>query len=83
MVKVVTWGVLLLELVLATCLFMPSSFKRKMIIPAIFFHFLIVVNFGLITFFIAINAMLILFLDDDNYSVWFLRSKNRFLAKSL
>lgn len=72
MVKIVTWGVLILEIILAACLFMPPAFKRKIWIPAIFFHFLIVLNFGLITFFIAINALLILFLDDEDYSVRFL-----------
>ncbi len=65
-VYVLTWGTLLLELLLAACIFFPSRIKRKFILPAMFFHFLIVINFGLITFFISITAMLLLYLDDDD-----------------
>jgi antimicrobial peptide system SdpB family protein len=65
-VRVLTWGTLLLELLLAVCVFFPSRIKRKFILPAIIFHFLIVINFGLITFFISIVAMLLLYLDDDD-----------------
>ncbi len=65
-VRVLTWGTLLLELLLAICIFFPARIKRKFILPALFFHFLIVINFGLITFFISIVAMLLLYLDDDD-----------------
>ena len=66
LVKIVTWGVLLLEMGLAICLFLPARIKKKFIIPAIIFHLLIVVNFGLITFFIAELAMILLYLDTDD-----------------
>ncbi len=69
MVKALTWGSLALELLLAACFFFPARIKRKFIIPALLFHFLIVINFGLITFFISIAAMLLLYLDDEDYSV--------------
>lgn len=64
-VYLLTWGVLLFELALVACLFMPLRIRRRFFWPAVAFHFLIVINFGLITFFIAILALLILFLSPD------------------
>ncbi len=69
MVKVISWGALAFELLLCACFFFPPRIKRKFIIPALFFHFIIVINFGLITFFISILAMVLLYLDDEDYSV--------------
>ncbi|MBC7553554.1 MAG: hypothetical protein H7257_06205 [Taibaiella sp.] len=66
LVRVVSWGALLLEFVLALCIFFPSRVKIKFLLPALLFHFLIIINFGLITFFIAITALLILYLDDED-----------------
>jgi antimicrobial peptide system SdpB family protein len=65
-VRVLSWGALLLELILAFALLLPSRLKRKLFIPALCFHFLILIHFGLITFFIAIAGMLLLYLDNDD-----------------
>ena len=64
-VRVLSWGALLLEMLLALCIFFPARVRKKFILPALFFHFLIIINFGLITFFISIVAVLLLYLDDD------------------
>ncbi|NDC40174.1 MAG: hypothetical protein EBZ77_01295 [Chitinophagia bacterium] len=68
-VRVLSWGALLLELLLSLALFYPPQWKRRFILPALFFHLLILINFGLITFFIAIAGLLILYLDaNDTYT---------------
>ncbi len=79
MVKPITWGILLLELVLAFSMLMPKKIRFTLLFPALFFHFLILLNFGLITFFIAISAMLLLFLDADEKVVKWIYGK-RYLA---
>ena len=65
MVKVLTWGVLGFEFLIALCLFFPSRIKKKLLIPALIFHLLIVFNFGLISFFFSIAGMLVLYLGED------------------
>lgn len=65
-VKLLTWGTLLLEFLLSIALLLPARFKRKLFIAAIIFHFLIAIHLGLITFFIAIVAALLLYLDDGD-----------------
>ena len=66
MVKLLTWGVLALELGLALCIFFPARIRKKLLWPALIFHFLIVINFGLVTFFFSIAALLILYLYNDS-----------------
>lgn len=62
LVKVLSWSVLAFELLLALCLFFPEKIRRKFFIPALIFHGLIVINFGLISFFFAMAGMLVLYL---------------------
>jgi len=66
LVKLLTWGILALELAVALCVFFPARIRKKFFWPALFFHFLIVINFGLVTFFFSISALLILYLYDDS-----------------
>jgi antimicrobial peptide system SdpB family protein len=68
-VAILSWGVILLELLLFACLFAAPKVKKAFLILALAFHLLIVIDFGLITFFLAIAALLILYLDDENNSV--------------
>jgi len=68
-VIVLSWGTIVLEILLFTCLFAPARIKSRFLPIALFFHFLIAINFGLITFFFSMAALLILYLDDDNRSV--------------
>ena len=67
-VRLITWSVLLLELLLSMCIFFPVKTRQKFLYPAIFFHFLIVINFGLLSFFFSISALLILYLYNDKRS---------------
>ncbi|NCX95620.1 MAG: hypothetical protein EBX41_04280 [Chitinophagia bacterium] len=60
--RVLNWGVLAFELLLGIALFLPKRFRKMLFIPAVVFHLLIAVNFGLVSFFIAIAGMLILYL---------------------
>ena len=62
MVKVLSWGVLAFEFLLALCLFFSDRLRKKFFIPALIFHLLIVVNFGLISFFFAMAGLLVLYL---------------------
>ncbi|PQJ11363.1 hypothetical protein CJD36_006060 [Flavipsychrobacter stenotrophus] len=68
LVKVLSWGVLAFELLLALCLFFSEKIKRKFFIPALIFHGLIVINFGLISFFFAMAGMLVLYLGGSRKS---------------
>ena len=62
-VTFLTWGVLLFELLLFTCLFVRDKKIRKIAwITGILFHFGIILAFGLVSFFFAMVGALTLFL---------------------
>lgn len=63
-----TWGVLILEFLLAACILLGSknNTKRVMLICGIVFHFSILIVHGLVSFFFAIVAGLILYLTDND-----------------
>ena len=63
LVYLLTWGVLLFEIVLPVAPLMAPRYRFRMFVAALFFHFLIAINFGLITFFIAMAGLLVLFLQ--------------------
>ena len=69
MVRFISWGVIAFELLLPLCLFASARIKKIFLIIALVFHLLIIINFGLITFFLSMSALLILFLDEQNNSV--------------
>ncbi len=66
LVALLSWGAIILELLLFACLFATARVKKVFLVIALFFHFLIAVNFGLIPFFFSMAALLILYLDDEN-----------------
>jgi len=72
-VAILSWGVILLEVLLALCLFAPPKTKKYFLVAALIFHFLIVINFGLFTFFCTMSALLILYLDDESNSIKLLK----------
>jgi antimicrobial peptide system SdpB family protein len=58
-----TWGALVIEFLLFTCLFITDIRKKEqMFWVGILFHFIIILMFGLVTFFLSICAGLVLFL---------------------
>lgn len=61
-VVLLSWGTIALELVLAACLFLPYKWRKKVFMPALLFHGLIIINFGLITFFFSMAGLLVLLL---------------------
>jgi antimicrobial peptide system SdpB family protein len=69
LVYVLTWGILLFEICLPLALLMAPRYRTRMFIAALFFHLLIVINFGLITFFFAMAGMLVLFLQPGTKKV--------------
>lgn len=61
-VTVLTYGVLVFEILLFLCLLANEKVRRMFLFPAILFHFLIIVFHGIFSFFFAITAGLILYL---------------------
>lgn len=57
-----TWGILLLEILLFAAIFMRKKDREKLLIVGIVFHFGIILIFGLVSFFCAMAAALILYL---------------------
>ena len=61
-VTALTYGVLIFEVLLFLCLLASEKIKRMVLIPAILFHFLIIIFHGIFSFFFAVTAGLILYL---------------------
>ncbi len=72
-----TWGVILLEVVLFVSVVLPSKNAKKVLGMGIIFHILIAIFFGLISFFFACAAGLILYLHPVEKSFMF----NKIIAK--
>lgn len=56
------WGTLILEMMLFAALFMSKTNRKKMLIAGLIFHFAIILFHGLMSFFFAMAAGLILYL---------------------
>lgn len=74
-VSALTWGTLLLEIVLFGCLFMRKKKRARLLIISIFFHLGIAVLLGLVSFFFAMAGGLVLYLSS--------RKTETFLRKNL
>jgi antimicrobial peptide system SdpB family protein len=61
-ITLITWGVIVLEILLFTAFFRSEADKRMFFFLGIFFHFLIFIVHGLFTFWIAMTAGLIIYL---------------------
>jgi antimicrobial peptide system SdpB family protein len=61
-VVAMTWGTIVFEVGLFLCLTAPKKYWRRFLIMGICFHFLIILFHGLVSFFFAMTAALILFL---------------------
>ena len=57
-----TWGILLLEMLLFAAFFMRKKDRGKLLIVGLIFHFGIILIFGLVSFFCAMTAALLLYL---------------------
>ena len=66
------------ELALFACILASKQIKRFFLKPAIAFHFFIILTHGLFSFFFAITALLIAYLDDANDSVKLLDKLSKF-----
>lgn len=58
----ITWGVIILELLLFVAIFMKKTYKSTLFYFGVIFHFMILVVLGLSTFFISMLGGLILYL---------------------
>lgn len=68
-VALITWSVLILEVLLAMALLAPARFRSKLFPLGIGFHFLILIFHGLFTFFFYMTALLILYLYPNRKSL--------------
>ena len=57
-----TWSVIILELILFLGLTLEKKYRHRLLIVGILFHFFIIIIYGLISFFFAMAAALILYL---------------------
>lgn len=73
-VTIITWGTLIFELVLFTGFFMSKNRKQFLFPVAVGFHFLILILFGLFSFFFAMFGALVFYLADisKNYEFSFI-----------
>ncbi|MEQ9426442.1 MAG: HTTM domain-containing protein [Cyclobacteriaceae bacterium] len=61
-VVLMTWGALLIEIMLFVALFASASWRPILLVTAILFHSLIIVFFGLLSFFLAVLGGLVIYL---------------------
>ena len=61
-IVVSTWGVIILELVLFSAIFMDNRKKRRLFKAGIIFHIAIIIVHGIFSFFFSVCALLILYL---------------------
>lgn len=61
-ITILTWGVMIFEVSLAFALVMNLKMRRRFLWPAIFFHFMIIVSHGLVSFFFGMLGGLIIYL---------------------
>jgi len=61
-VFVLNWSVIIFELILFGALFMSEKNKTKLLIPAVVFHFLIAICFGLWSFFFSMCGLIVIYL---------------------
>lgn len=66
---VLSWAVIVFELLLAACLFVPKRVKRTFLIVGLLFHFANVILYGIPSFFCSMAGVLILYLYDTDHSV--------------
>lgn len=62
-----TWSVLLFELLLFLSIFFPRRLRIRIFLPALCFHLLTAIFFGIITFFFAMAGALFLYLLTPRY----------------
>ncbi|MCG5442374.1 HTTM domain-containing protein [Micromonospora sp. NIE79] len=62
----ITWGGLALELALAAAIFAGRRSRRVLLVLGLAFHGMIAIVFGLVTFWIAMAALLVMYLGFDN-----------------
>ncbi|NAW50482.1 hypothetical protein GNY06_03465 [Elizabethkingia argentiflava] len=74
---IINWSVIIFELLMAGAIFMEYQKRKKLIYYAVGFHFLIAFFFGLVTFFIAMTATVIIYLIPKDLQIQFLLKKKR------
>lgn len=78
-VALISWGIIIFEVMLFACLFANENIKAKFLVLGILFHFMIIITHGLPSFFFSMFGLLILYLDDKNNSIKVLH----FLSKQI
>lgn len=83
-VVLLSWGTIAFEILLFTALVIEKKWRKKLLVYGIVFHLLIVLVFGLVSFFFAMTAALIMFLRplDEPFNIkQFYASYDNFLIK--
>ncbi len=81
-ISLLTWSVLALEMLLFMGLLASSKNKTRLFVAGVAFHFMIILAHGLISFFMAMTGILMLYLLDykrfENVKSWFkIREKQK------
>lgn len=61
-IAIITWSVILLEIVLSMALVMKKSYRKYLFVIGVLFHFAIIIIHGLFSFFFSITALLVIYL---------------------
>jgi antimicrobial peptide system SdpB family protein len=68
-VSLLSWSIILFELLLFACLFANKRVKGIFLVLGILFHFFIILTHGLLSFFFSMTALLVIYLDDQDRSI--------------
>lgn len=69
LIAIVTWSVIILEILLSMALVMKKSYRRYLFVGGILFHLSIILIHGLFSFFFSITALLIMYLLPINEQI--------------
>lgn len=70
-VALISYGTIIFEIILFLCLTMPLKYRRKIFLPALLFHFSIIVVHGIFSFFFSMASLLIIYLLNYNTNINF------------
>lgn len=79
-VTILTYGVLIFELILFVAIAMPIERRSKLLPFALAFHGMIILVHGIFSFFFSIGAILVVYLADTHRPLPWIQRFNRFLA---
>lgn len=67
--SIITWSVIILEILLSIALFMKESYRKNLFFAGVLFHLSIILIHGLFSFFFSITALLVMYLIPIDYNI--------------